>query len=256
MRLCATGFVVFALGWASSASAQHVRRRFEPTDLELKPSGVAEVDVQFGAVRGDTNTRIYAPDFECSLGISSSTELAIDGSFGIDGASSPSFLDNTWVALRVGVFDVHDENKPKASWAGGIQAGPHLPTSPGATGLGLEGLAIVGRTDGPFHLFAQAGVIVDSAEKNEFLRPIRPFGIEGGFDASLDLDDDGIWSLTAELGGTRFFSSHDHQLHTTGGVAWQVTPWLELSTIAIVGLLPEGDRFGLLFGASPSFRVF
>jgi hypothetical protein len=256
LKLAATVAAALAvIACSFEASAQHVRRRFEPTDINLQPAGVAEIDLQGGLVRGDDGTRAFAPDFEATIGISPQAELDIDGAFGFDhGTFEP--LDNTLVALRVGVLDVRDTPTSESAWAAGIQAGPRLPTLPGARGLGMEALAIVGRTDGPMHLFFQVGTLLDPFQPNGSGPPVRPFGIEGGVDLDLDLDAREAWSLKAELGGVKFFSPHDSQLHATAGPAIHATKSLELSLVALVGLLPGGDRYGLLLGATSRFRAF
>jgi hypothetical protein len=256
LKLAATVAAALAvIACSFEASAQHVRRRFEPTDINLQPAGVAEIDLQGGLVRGDDGTRAFAPDFEATIGISPQAELDIDGAFGFDhGTFEP--LDNTLVALRVGVLDARDTPTSESAWAAGVQAGPRLPTLPGARGLGMEALAIVGRTDGPMHLFFQVGTLLDPFQPNGSGPPVRPFGIEGGVDLDLDLDAREAWSLKAELGGVKFFSPHDSQLHATAGPAIHATKSLELSLVALVGLLPGGDRYGLLLGATSRFRAF
>src|SRR5207253_3187802 len=101
-----------------------------------------------------------------------------------------------------------------SAWAAGVQAGPRLPTALGARGLGVETLAIAGRTAGRLHLFVQGGTLLDPFQSAPGVRAARPFGIEAGVDLDLDLDDAGRWSLKAELGGVKFFSPDRSQLHT------------------------------------------
>lgn len=141
------------------------------------------------------------------------------------------------------------------SWAGGIQAGPKLPTTSWSRGIGVEGLAIVGRSSGPAHLFAQVGVLLDPYDVSPGAPRLRPFALEGGFDLDLDLDSRDRWSIKVELGGARFFSHHTAEAHVTGGLAYRVVRWLEVSVIAIGGIGP-GDRFGALLGAAPRFDLF
>jgi hypothetical protein len=242
---------------AAPAEAQRPRRRFEPTDLRLQPAGVAEVDVQGGFVTGEDGQRAFLPDFEASVGISSHVELELDGTFGLDRLSKPQFLDNTLLAVRIGMVDEPDEPGSTSSWSGGVQAGPRLPTLPQSHGLGMEALAIVGRTAGGMHLFAQAGSIIDPSEPvTGYVRRIHPYGLEAGLDLDLDLDTHDTWSMNAELGGITYFSPHRDQLHVAGGPSMRVSRWLELSVVALVGILPGGDRFGVLLGANTTFKAF
>lgn len=242
---------------AAPAAAQRPRRRFEPTDLRLQPAGVAEVDVQGGLVTGEDGQRAFVPDVEASVGISSHVELELDGTFGLDRLSKPQFLDNTLLAARILMFDEPDAPGSSSSWSGGVQAGPRLPTLPQAHGLGMEALAIVGRTVRGVHLFAQVGSIIDPSEPVEGYRSrVHPYALEAGLDLDLDLDQTDTWSLNAELGSLTYFSPHRDQLHLAGGPALRVSKALELSVVGLVGVLPGGDRFGLLIGANTRFTAF
>ena len=249
--------IVGLVAEAGPAAAQRPRRRFEPTDLRLQPAGVAEVDLQGGIVTGEDGQRAFLPDVETSLGISSHVELELDGTFGLDRLSKPVFLDNTLLAVRIGIVDEQDVPGGTSAWSGGVQAGPRLPTLPGTHGLGMEALAIVGRTAGGMHLFAQVGSLIDPSESVAgYRRPVHPFGLEGGLDLDLDLDGSDRWSLNAELGGITYFSPHRDQLHAAAGPAVRVSKGLELSVIAIVGVLAGGDRLGLVLGANSRFQAF
>jgi hypothetical protein len=252
--LVASVTVTHAAG--AQAAAKRARHRFEPTDLRLLEGGAAEIDVQAGVIAGDQVSRAYAPDFEASVGLSRYAELEVDGAFGLDHYTDPQFVDNTLVALRVAVVDVRDSPDSRARWSLGFQAGPRLPSLIGAHGIGLEALAIAGRSGGRVHVFAQAGVLVDPAMSTDGARAVRPFGVEGGLDLDLDLDESETWSLKAELGGVQFVSQDPSQLHATVGPAVAVASWLELSAVGVVGLLPGGDRVGLLLGAASRFVAF
>lgn len=249
--------VLATLVVSSPAAAQRARRRFEPTDLRLQPAGTAEIELQAGVVTGEDGQRAFVPDFEASLGISSHVELELDGTYGLDSFSKPAFLDNTLLAVRMQVVDEHDAPGSKSAWSGGIQAGPRLPTLPQTHGLGMEALVIVGRTTESVHLFAQAGTLIDPSEPYVgYRRPVHPYGFEGGLDLDLDLDDHDKWSFMGEVGGIKYFSPHADQLHLAAGPSCQVSPGLEVSFVALVGVLRGGDRFGGLFGATSRFKMF
>ena len=225
--------------------------------MRLQPAGVAEINLQGGPVTGEDGKRLFAPDFETSIGIGSHIELEVDGTFGLDDYTDPIFLDNTLVAVRVEMFDEPDEPGSKSAWSGGIQAGPRLPTLPGRRRLGFEGLAIVGRSTGSMHVFFQVGSIVDPLEPVPGRTGlVRPVGIEGGISLDLDLDEAGVWSITGELGAIKYLSPQLDQLHIAGGPQLKVTPWLDVSLVGLVGVLPGGDRLGLLLGGDARFKAF
>ncbi|MDB4946270.1 MAG: hypothetical protein JWP97_5804 [Labilithrix sp.] len=253
----AAAIVGLSLVGERTASAQHARPRFEPTDLDLHSKGAAEIDLQAGVMKGDHYARAFAPDFELSVGIASHAELEIDGTFGFEHFATPQFLDNTLIALRIGLVDFHDKPGTENAWAAGLQVGPRLPTLAGARGVGLEALGIVGRSQGKMHLFAQGGVLVDSTQRDESgsLEP-RPEAIEGGLDLDLDLGETDTWSLKAELAGALYVSADDPQLQATLGPAYKVSDALELSAIGFAGFLKGGDRLGLLLGVATRFRAF
>jgi hypothetical protein len=252
--LAALGIV---LGSSVAARAAQGRRRFEPTDLRLQPAGVAELDLQVGPVSGEDGRRLFAPDFETSIGIGSHIELEVDGTFGLDDYTTPIFLDNTLVAVRVEVLDEPDGPDSNSAWSAGFQAGPRLPTLPDRTRIGFEELLIVGRNTGRMHVFFQAGTIVDPLEPVPGrAQKARPVGIEGGIAADLDLDEKGVWSLTGELGAIKYLSPQLDQCHVAGGPQLQVTPWLDVSIVGRVGVLTGGDRLGLFLGADARFKAF
>ena len=254
--LTSAGFAA-VLAWSAPAAAQHARPRFEPTDLDLHERGEAEVDVQLGPMKGDGYTRGFLPDFELTLGIAHSAELEVDGTFGLNQNGQPAFLDNTLVAIRLGLFDFRDAPNSKNAWAGGVQAGPRLPTLSGARGIGLEALAIVGRSQGRLHVFLQAGWLVDSAQRlDNGQRDQRPSAFEAGIDVNLDLDDKDKWSLEGDLGGQKFFSDDDDQIQLTIGPQLQITKAVQLSAVGFGGLLKGGDRLGLLLGMNAKFKAF
>jgi len=250
--------VVVALLVAKDAEAQRVRRRFEPTDLRLTPTGVAEIDLQAGYLRSDQgHSRVFAPDVEASIGVSERVELEVDTTYGFhDGEAD--FLDDTWASLRLGIVDDRREGESQAdaAWAAGAQAGPRIPTTSLSKSIGFEGIFIAGRNVGPAHVFGQIGGLVDPFDLAFAPRRVRPVAIEGGLDLDLDLDQVDAWSLHAELGGARYFSPHPDQIHASAGPSYRVVPWLEVSVVGVAGLLPGADRWGVLFGMAPRFRAF
>jgi hypothetical protein len=238
------------------AAGRPVRPRFEPTDLELEASGMVEVDLQAGFVEGASAGRALVPDFEVDLGLTRAVELDVDGSYAVEGRASARFSfdhpapDSLWTAVKVGLLSSDGE----AIGVGvGLQLGPKIPVAPGSRGLGGEGLLLLGLRVGRAHLVLDLGGFVEPAPGA--VDP-RPRGLEAGLDADVDLDRDGHFSLDAELGGVRFFSTDPHQMTGTLGVAWAPRESLEFSLTALVGFLRGSDRYGLLLGFSPKVMIF
>src|SRR5262245_30200311 len=98
MRLIACAILLAGVtAWARK------RPRFEPTDLDLENSGVLELDMQFGAVRGQDVGRVVVPDFEIDLGILSFIELDIDGAFAVEASPGGPLFDPLWTSVKVGL---------------------------------------------------------------------------------------------------------------------------------------------------------
>jgi hypothetical protein len=104
---------------ASPAARAHAaaRPRFEPTDLEWEETGIAELDLQFGPVRGQGPWRIVVPDFELDLGLLPWLEIDLDGAYAVEGP------DN-------GPFSL-DHSAPDALWPS-VKLSNDLPFSGGA----------------------------------------------------------------------------------------------------------------------------
>jgi hypothetical protein len=246
-----------AVALVSTTARAGVHPRFEPTDLELEDSGTTEIDLQMGVVKGPDASRIVVPDFEIDLGILPNLELDLDGAYGVEGAPPRvTFLDhqapeNLWLSAKLGLWD-HRDPVTKNSWAIGVQAGPKFPVAPDTHGLGGEALLLVGRMQGPVHLVAQVGGLVDP----HLSGAARPWGIEGGLDLDLDLDHHDTWSLLGELGGLWYGSDDDPQLAATAGIQYSPNQKLDLSVVVLVGFLAGSDPYGLLFGVSPKFSLW
>jgi hypothetical protein len=252
------GLVVVAGVLGGRDAAARRRPLFEPTDLEMESPGTLELDVQFGALRGELPWRVTVPDFEVDLGLLPGVEIDIDGAYAIEGPDdgAPSFdrsgPDDLWVAAKLGLYDDADDGAD-ASWAVGLQLGPKLPIARDAHGMGYEGLVLVGRRWGrDSHLVLNLGGLVDPGAA---IGSQRPAGIEGGIDFGLALPDSPI-SLSGELAGVGFFSPDADQLHATAGVTWATTSALDVSLVALVGFLRGGDRAGVLLGVSPKFALW
>jgi hypothetical protein len=244
------GLVVLGVlgAWPAAAWAQRrVRPIFEPTDLELEDSGTVEVDLQMGFVRGSEAGRLVIPDVELDLGINRALELDLDGAYAIEGPSSGPFgldhaaPDSLWLSLKTGL-EVWDVGL-------GLQLGPKFPTAKGSHGVGGEALVLVGKRLGRMQLALNGGAFIDPDPGGG-----RPRGLEGGLDAELELTK--RWSLTAELGGVHFFSGDPAQLVGTAGVTLAATEHLDISLVGLYGLMGDGDRYGLLLGLSPKFRLW
>jgi hypothetical protein len=240
----------------SAAAAGHARPRFEPTDLELEDTGVLELNLQIGPADGQSAWRFVVPDFEVSLGILPQLELEIDGAYATEGTAGGSTFfdhsapDNLWTSVKLGLLDRPDADGDGA-WALGVQLGPKLPVSAGSSGVGVEGLVLVGRAIGRTHLVLNLGGLVDPDSGTG-----RPAGVEGGLDVDIDLDAAGTFSFAGELGGVAYFSADPNQAAATAGVTWAAGPNLELSLTALVGFASGSDHFAMLFGIAPKIRLW
>jgi len=254
----AVGGLVMVTLAVPPANAHNLRPLFEPTDLEMEPTGVLDIDVQVGAVRSPGPWRAVMPDFELDLGLLPYLELDLDGAYAIEGRSTGPFSfdhaapDSLWPSLKLGLYDEHDGVGHRA-WALGLQVGPKIPVAADAHGIGVEGLLLVGYLLGPLHTVLNLGAFADPAPD---AGSGRPLGIEVGLDFELDLDDLNRFSLTGEVSSVRFVSDDPHQLMATAGLKWAVSPWLDLSAVGLWGFLAGSDRYGALLGVSPKFRVF
>jgi hypothetical protein len=152
--------------------------------------------------------------------------------------------------VRIAFGDWHNRASDKA-WALGIQVGPKLPLAPNATGIGFEGLLLVGTKLGPVHAILNAGMIADPRISGAS----RPTGIEGGLDLTVDVVP-GRWAFLGELGGIHFISDDDEQLVASAGGQWSYSKQLDLSLVAFVGFAAGSDPFGILLGASPKIAVW
>ena len=255
-----------ALVAAATGSAQArrgVRPLFEPTDLELEAAGVAEFDLQVGAIRGQGPWRAVLPDFEVDLGLRRNVELDLDGAYAIEGPGVGPFSfdhpapDNLWLSVKLGLWDWLDDGDgpggapPVSAWAVGVQVGPKLPVVSISHGLGVEGLVLLGHAMARTHLVLNAGAFFDPRPDDTSGRPL---GVELGCDLDQDIDATGHWSIKGELGGVRFLSSDPNQLLVTLGPAWSPNDSLELSVIGMWGFLSGSDRYGVLLGFSPKVR--
>ena len=260
MRTLRAVACLLVLASTRTGSARPIRRLFEPTDLEVEDPGVAEVDLQFGPVRGSDHWRLVVPDFEVDLGLTHDVELDVDGAVNVEDRNDEGDFDhlspdNLWVSAKVGLGDVvfdqgHGDDDPRIAY--GFQIGPKLPTAREAGGIGIEGLALFGLHWQRTLLVLNLGGLMDPA----LGRAGRPAGLEGGFDLDQLLDARGMWSLTGELGGVLFTSDDADQLTATAGFTYHATPMLDLSVVGLVGLTRGSDRGGVLFGISPKFKLW
>jgi hypothetical protein len=234
------------------------RPRFEPTDLEWEETGVAEVDLEFGAIRSPGPWRFVIPDFELDFGIHHNVELDLDGAYAVEGPDSGSFSfdhavpDALWPSVKVGLWDDHDD-EAKTARAIGIQIGPKLPVAHGAHGIGAEGLIVVGGRLIALNAVLNIGGFV---EPTQDATSSRQYGAEVGLDLELELDRQNRFQWTGELAAAYFISHDPNQLHATSGITWSASPTLDLSVVGVFGFLAGDDRYGILFGIEPKLRLF
>jgi hypothetical protein len=237
--------------------ARRVRPLFEPTDIEIEDAGTLAGEFQFGVARADDAGRLVVPDFELDLALCSFLELDVDGAYAIAGSGQVPFSfkhpapDSLWVALKGGFLDLRDDEH-HAAFALGAQVGPKLPV-PTTHGVGVEGLLLIGTALDRLHLVWNAGAFYDSGVNGT---PGRPRGLEFGVDEELELDQAKHFELIASASYVRFLSADDDQLLLTGGFSWSPVDALELSLVVLAGILSGGDRYGVLLGISPKFRLF
>jgi hypothetical protein len=231
------------------------RRLFEPTDLEVEDPGDTELDVQVGLLRGaDRTWRVSVPDFEFDLGLYSGIELDLDGAVLAQGPDDRRFAfdrwdaDNLWLSLKVGVVSWVEA---ESGISLGLQVGPKWPTARDSRGVGAEGLFLVGAHTATTQVVINLGGLWDPSTGGH-----RPYGVEGGLDIKQLLGASGRLALTAEAGTVLFGSADPRQLSFTAGLAWLLTPRLEISLVGLVGAFDGSDRYGLLLGLSPKIRLF
>ncbi len=229
--------------------------RFEPTDLEIEQPGVTELDLQVGAVKGPGASRIVVPDFELDVGIMKNFELDLDGALGAEGAGHTVLFDhlqrdNLWASAKVGLFDHVDEVADRA-YGLGLQVGPKLPVGVAAHGIGIEGVLLLGYHGGPWHLVLELGGLDDPHSTGAK----RPVGAEAGLDLEYEIVDN-RWSFLGEAGGVWYRSSDASQLALTAGIQFSPNDHLDLSVVALVGILSGSDPYGLLLGISPKFKLW
>lgn len=254
------GALWLGLLWVHSTAAAltPVRRLFEPTDLELEDPGVAELDLQFGLVRGQNAHRIVVPDTEIDLGLTKNIELDLDGQFAVSGPDSGDFVfdriapDNLWPSLKLGLLDFADEAE-NIAWAFGMQLGPKLPLAQGARGVGFEGLLLLGCRNHHTYLILNLGGRRDPSYGGNRSGPSGP---EMGLDVDHPLDATEHWALIAAIGAVTYVSPDPNQLTTTAGIAYRPSESLEFSVVALYGWLSGGDQYGILFGISPKFQLW
>jgi len=236
----------------------HVRRHFEPTDLELEDPGTTELDLETGFVRSQGPWRLVAPDFELDLGLTPWLELDLDGAYAIEGAPDKPFSfdhaapDPLWPSFKVGLLDLVDEEQT-STYAVGAQLGPKLAVFPSKHPLGVEGLLLGGVSFGGTRLALNLGGFVDPSPDPDSPHPI---GIESGLDWEHDLDAAARYMIGGELSSVVFVSNDPAQLQLTFGPSYAATAWLDLSITGLVGFLPGSDRYGLTLGVAPHLPLW
>jgi hypothetical protein len=238
--------------------ARSMRPIFEPTDLEMEETGVVEMDLQVGGIRSRGPWRVVLPDFELDVGLLPYLELDLDGAYAIEGPTTGHFSldhaapDSLWPSLKVGFLDTRDTIAGKA-WAAGAQAGPKIPTAPGAHGVGFEGLVLIGGMLGRLHAVLNLGAFVDPAPDAISGRPV---GIEAGLDIEWGLGRSDALAFVGGLSGVLFVSDDPAQLLATAGLKWAALSSLDLSLVGLWGFLDGSDRYGVLVGISPKVHLF
>jgi hypothetical protein len=160
--------------------------------------------------------------------------------------------DNVWSAAKFGLYNAREE-RTKTAWSLVAQVGPRIPTAPDTRRLGGEALLVFGKAWPTQHVVLNVGGAVDPASGGD---PRQPKGLEAGLDVDLDIDGRHAISFLGEVGGWRALTDGAHQLHATAGIGWGATDWLTVSASGLVGFLRDGDRYGVLLGASPKWTMW
>lgn len=258
MRCIGLLVVLLALAWPMIASADGMRRLFEPTDLGIEAPGTVEVDLQAGIVRGGDPYRLEVPDFEVDLGLLPWLEIDLDGALAFEDSDNNTFTfdklkpDNLWLAAKFPLVDI-DDMTAGYGLGFGLQVGPKLPVAPGAAGVGFEGLLLVGLIDGPTQLALNLGGLVDPGDPDS---GGRPHGFEGGIDLAHPLDAGGHWNGLGQVGWTALLDGGDDQFTVSAGLAYNPSDSLEVSLMLLGGTFSGGERIGLLFGVAPTFDLW
>ena len=237
------------------AFARPLRARFEPTDLELEKPGVLDVDLQVGYLYG-AQSRLMLPDFEVDLGITRLFEIDLDGAYAIDPrtAGGDSVPDNLWLAAKLGLFSLHWEH---FMFSGGVQLGPRFPVAHGAVGVGFNGLALIGLAFNRTHLVINLGAYYDPAQPTmDPSKTARPIGVQLGLAADVDITRDGRFGFHGEIGATVGVAVDPSQIVLAAGLVFSPNENLDLSILALVGLLPGADRAGGMAGVSPKLVLW
>ncbi|WP_394834244.1 hypothetical protein LVJ94_47875 [Pendulispora rubella] len=245
------------LAMAPRAEARPTRPRFEPTDLELEDTGMAELDVQIGPAFGDGpgGNRMLLPDFELDLGILPNVELDIDGAFSVDHFAESSRTvasEALWTCVKLGVWDSREDGRGPNAYAIGLQLGPRIPIMD-AHGIGYGALGLFGVSRERYHVVLNVGFILDPGES---VHTGRPTSFVGGLDVDIALDRRGAWSLLGEIGGVYYTSRDPHDITAAAGIAWHVGEMLDLSAIVLGGAFSEADRLAVLVGAAPKVALW
>jgi len=257
--LCAPALLALAiLSLTNNGQARpHVRKHFEPTDLEFEEPGTTELDLETGFVRGQDAWRLVAPDFELDLGLTKWLELGVDGAYAVEGAPGESFSfdhsapDPLWPALKIGFLDIED-NESGRTYGFGTQVGPKLPTFPGGHGIGFESLLLAGARIGRSDFGFNIGGFVDPAPADGG----RPVGFEASLAWDHDLDADGVWSVGGEVASVVFASADPNQVQLGFGPTYAAASWLDLSVTGMLGFLPGGDHYGVVLGFAPHLPIW
>lgn len=242
----------------AAAAREHVRRRFDPDDLELDEAGVVHADVAFGIVRGETAGRWLMPDFDIDIGLASNVELGLDGAWALEGKPGNDYSfdhaapSNLWINTKIALAGQHDKANDRA-WAFGVQLGPRAALAPDAHGTGGQAMVLLGGRFKRAHAVVSGGGMIDAGSA---VLGGRPTAVLAGLDVGFDLDKDGTWSIIADLGGVFFFSSDRNQIATTFGPVYALTSWLDISINGLVGPLAGGDHYGAFLQLSPKIPVF
>jgi hypothetical protein len=239
---------VLLVSWLQPLSAQArrlFRARFEVGTLEVEKPGALAIDGQLGATYGDGSdgSRLVVPDFELDIGLLKWLELDIDSAYSLvqlESGEREWVGEPVWTALRFDLYSWEREETGR-TFGVGLQVGPRFPNLRNLGGVGFAGLLLFGGGTRTFHVVANVGGTVELA---------HAFGLIYGVGFQQELSDEHKIALVGQLAAITYFDDSPNQLLLSVGAQKALNEELEVQLVVLGGPAYEGDRIGVLAGAT------